>query len=172
MMHKYFLWLICYANISHFVLPYIRYFTFFFHLLFLFFYWMVGPTDLRNGNRQSQKFNVCSIRWAGDYTSLSFPQNIASFSTFSCFSGGVENIYRQFTQKQVNQFENCLWILIKVLEFSKKLHERRMLHNLVYIIQCVTWKKRKKRRYITLTAFIKFSLKWLSCISPSNSSNR
>ena len=55
--------------------------------------------------------------------------------------------YSLFSQKQSNQFENCLPIMIKVFEFYESVrHERRSLHNFVFIfhVDNVTWNNRKK----------------------------
>ena len=45
-----------------------------------------------------------------------FPRNFASFSSSSRLIGK----HSQFSQKLFNQFENCLRIMIKVLEFYNK----------------------------------------------------
>ena len=51
-------------------------------------------------------------------TNLSFSLKI--LLSFSGFPGGLENTCSQFSRKLFNQFENCLQIMIKVLEIYEK----------------------------------------------------
>ena len=62
-----------------------------------------------------------------------FPKFVLPFPPFP---GGVESTYSQFSPKLFNQCENCLRILIKILEFYQSMrHGKRLLHDLVLNFQ-------------------------------------
>ena len=121
--------------------------------------------DLTNGSRQLQNFNGSSIRYAGDNTNLYFHNILLPFSAFP---------YSQFSRKLFNQFENCLWIVITVLEFYKKWMEVAAQLSLHFPVKkCVIWNKEKMLNiYNNQTIFIQFSPKSSQCFWPSNSCNR
>ena len=135
-----------------------------------FFWAVVEPTDVANGYIHSQNSNTIQV-----YLALKILLH------FQVFPGGVENAYSQLSRKLFNHFENCLWIMIKVLDFLfyKKCAAwtevaaqiRLNIPDYKYVI----WKNRKNADYLYDTfqpIFIKFSPEWSQSIWPSHSWNR
>ena len=99
-----------------------------------------------------------------DNTNLSLSPKIVL--AFPRFPGGVENTYSQFSRKLFNHFENCLRILIKVLEFYEMCAARSEVAAQLSLYfpggKCHLEKLKKKTFSISDTnqpIFIKFSLK-------------
>ena len=88
--------------------------------------------DPQSGMREQCKFILSPKNW------LPFPT----------FSGGVENTCSQFSRKLVNQFENCLRIMIKVLVFYKRCAAWTMVAKQLSLRfpgwKCINWKSRKE----------------------------
>ena len=130
------------ANTSHSDFPLI------FHFLLLFYVKRLGQRISQTAIQIVAKFQRSFNPATGGKTSLSFFS--PNFASTCSISNGKHS---QFSRKLLKQFENCLRVLINVLEFCKKCSKRRFPHNLASIFR---WKKRKKC-CIYLTLFNRFT---------------
>ena len=148
-----------------------QYLIFFFFLLFL--------NGWVNGSRKRlqivTKFQRIFNPVSGDNTSRYLFHKI--LPPFPAFTGGVENTVS--FSKTVNQFENCLQIMIKVHKFYKKCAAWTEVCCTTWSPfsrwKCATWKNRGKNfEYLrhSSTDFHQDSPRWSHHVWPSKSYNR